>query len=264
MNLRAFTGAVRRYWLTYLVVAAVVFALGLTAILLTPAKYVSSTRLLVSIEGSTTSEAYQNEEVATRRVNTYIPLITSGVVTKRVIDKLGLHMSPSELSQKIDVAKVPPKTPLIDIEVTDDSPGRARQIADTLANEFIAYATSVETPTGEDNHKVHTTVVTAASEGRENRLEPVLLGVLAAIAALLLGAVAVWIRAARERTALAAEQQDPAVKTTWTPSTPRTRRRHRSGRMAQRVETRGRAVEQQRIQSRRRKRSRRQTAVEAD
>lgn len=206
----------RRYWATYLVVAGLVFAVGLTAVLQAPIKYLSSTRLMVSIEGSTTSAAYQNEEVATRRVNTYIPLITSGVVTQHVIDKLGLHMSPTELADKIDVANVPPKTSLIDVEVTDDSPSRARQIADTLANEFISYAAAVETPTGEDNHKVHTTVVTAASDGRENRLEPVLLGVLAAIAALLLGAVAVWIRAARgrgarERGALTAEQEHPAV-----------------------------------------------------
>jgi capsular polysaccharide biosynthesis protein len=135
------------------------------------------------------------------------------VVAQRVVDKLGLHMSPAELAAKIDVANVPPKTSLIDIEATDDSPGRARQIADTVASEFITYAASIETPTGEDSHKVRTTVVTDATAARENRLEPVLLGVLAAVAALLLGAVSVWIRAARKREvpALATDFEDPAV-----------------------------------------------------
>jgi capsular polysaccharide biosynthesis protein len=198
LTLKAFVTAVRRYRLTFLLVTGAVFVLGVTSILLLPGKFVSSTRLMVSIEGSTTADAYQNEEVATRRVTSYIPLLTSGVVTQRVIDKLGLPLTPSEFADKIDVANVPPKTSLIDVEVTDDSPDRARRIADTLATEFIAYAAAMETPTGEDSHKVHTTVVTAATEGRENRFERVLLGVLAGIAALLLGAVAVWIRAARE------------------------------------------------------------------
>jgi capsular polysaccharide biosynthesis protein len=197
LTLKAFVMAVGRYRLTFLLIAGAVFIIAVTSILLLPGTFVSSTRLMVSVEGSTTATAYQNEEIATRRVSSYIPLLTSGVVTQRVIDKLGLPLSPSELADKIDVANVPPKTSLIDVEVRDDSPDRARRIADTLTTEFIAYAASMETPTGEDSHKVHTTVVTAATEGRENRFERVLLGVLAGIAALLLAAVAVWIRAAR-------------------------------------------------------------------
>lgn len=199
MTVRAFTAALRRFWLTCLAVAAVILGVTLPAILLAPSRYVSTTRLMVSIEGSTTAAAYQNEEVATRRVRSYIPLITSGVVSQRVIDSLGLPLTPSELDEKVDVANVPPKTSLIDIEVTDDSPGRARQIAQSVAEEFISYASSIETPTGEDNHRVHTTVVTPATEPHENRLIPVLLAALAAVAAALGGAVAVWIRAVRER-----------------------------------------------------------------
>ncbi|WP_174814718.1 YveK family protein [Mycolicibacterium agri] len=191
--------AARRYWRTYFVVAVVVLALAFTAILLSPKRYTSTTRLMVSIEGSTTAAAYQNDEVGTRRVLSYMPLITSGVVSRRVVDKLGLPLTPEQLASKINVANVPPRTPLIDIEVTDDSPQRARQIAKTLASEFIKYADSIETPTGEDSQKVHTTIVSDPAEGRENPLTSVLLGVLAAVAALLLGAVAVWIRAARQR-----------------------------------------------------------------
>jgi capsular polysaccharide biosynthesis protein len=120
-----------------------------------------------------------------------------------------LRLTASGLADKIDATNVPPKTSLIDVEVTDESPDRARRIADALATEFIAYANAMETPTGEDSHKVHTTVVSPAAEGRENRFERVLLGVLAALAALLLGAVAVWIRAAREP-ALPVAKQDTA------------------------------------------------------
>jgi capsular polysaccharide biosynthesis protein len=206
LTTKAFVAAVRRYRLTFLLVTGAVFVLGMTAILLSPDRFVSSTRLMVSIEGSTTAAAYQNEQVAAHRVSSYIPLLTSDVVTQRVIDKLGLPMTASELADKIDATNVPPKTSLIDIEVTDDSPDRARRIADTLATEFIAYATAMETPTGEDSQKVHTTVVSPAAEGRENRFERVLLAVLAALAALLLGAAAVWIRSAREHAQQLAER----------------------------------------------------------
>ncbi len=216
MTLEAFFTAVRRYRLTFVLVTGTVFVLGVTSILLLPDKFVSSTRLMVSIEGSTTAAAYQIEEVATRRVHSYIPLLTSGVVTQRVVDKLGLPMTSSELAEKITATNVPVKTSLIDVEVTDESPDRAQRIADTLATEFIAYAAAMETPTGEDNQKVHTTVVSPATDGHQNRFEGVLLGLLVALAALLMGAVAVWIRSAREPALPLAKQDTPGADTSST------------------------------------------------
>lgn len=177
--------------------AATVFAAGTAAILLSPATYVSSARLMVSVEGSTTAAAYQNEEVATRRIHSYIPLLTSGLVTQRVIDRLGLPMAPSELAQEISATNVPPKTSLIDISVRDRSSDRAEQIADATALEFIAFTAAIETPTGEDSQKVHTTLVSAAGPAHRDPFEQVILLLLAALTALLLGAVAVWIRETR-------------------------------------------------------------------
>ena len=87
------------------------------------------------------------------------PLLTSDVVSQRVIDKLGLPMTAPELAAKVSATNVPPKTAVIDVAVTDESPARARLLADTLANEFINYTDALETPTGEDSQKVHTTVV---------------------------------------------------------------------------------------------------------
>jgi capsular polysaccharide biosynthesis protein len=188
-------------------VAGLVFVVGMTAILVSPATYMSSSRLLVSIEGSTTAAAYQNEEVATRRIRSYIPLLTSGVVTQRVIDRLGLRMSPSQLADEVSATNVPPKTSLIDIKVNDRSPDRAERIANTVATEFIAYSAAIETATGEDSQKVHTTLVSTASPARKDPLERAALYVLAALMAVVLGAVAVWIRATREQSRHADEPQ---------------------------------------------------------
>ena len=85
MNLKAFLAALRRYWLTFLVVAAIPLVAGVSWVFLTPPKYVSTTQLMVSIDGSTTATAYQNDEVVVGRVNSYIALLTSAVVNQRVV-----------------------------------------------------------------------------------------------------------------------------------------------------------------------------------
>jgi capsular polysaccharide biosynthesis protein len=199
VSLKTFLATVRLYWTTFAVVTVTVLALGLAWLLLTPPQYVSTTQLLVSINGSTTAAAYQNDSVVSGRVNSYIALLTSDVVSQRVIDKLGLHMSAPELAAKISAIDVPANTSIIDVAVTDKSPGQAQQLADTVAKEFVSYTDALETPTGEDGQKVHTTVVAAASEPHSRLAERVFLGVLVALAAVLSGAVAVWIRSATDR-----------------------------------------------------------------
>lgn len=203
MTTKTFLAAVRQYWRTFAVVAVTVFALGLASILLAPAKFISTTQLLVSIDGSTTAAAYENDDVVAGRVNSYIALLTSDVVNQRVIDRLGLSLTAPELATKVSATNVPPKTAVIDVAVTAVSPAQARLLANTLATEFINYAKTLETPTGEDGQTVNTTVVTAASEPRGQPFARILLGALAAVTALVLGAVAVWIRS----------RTDPVVRT---------------------------------------------------
>lgn len=182
----------------FAVVAGAVFVVGLAAILLTPVRYVSTAQLMVSVSGATTAAAYQNDDVVNGRVNSYIALLTSDVVSQRVVDKLGLSTTASEQAAGVSAARVPPNTSIIDLAVTADSADQAQLLADTYAEEFIAYTTAIETPTGEDEQKVHVRKVSGASEPRSDAVEHALLAVLAAAAALLLGAVAVWVRAVRD------------------------------------------------------------------
>jgi len=198
MTLRVFLAAVKRHWKTFAITAGVVLAVALILLVLMPAKYVSTTRLMVSVEGSTTTAAYQNDGVVTGRINTYLALLTTDAVTQRVIDKLKLPESPHELAEQVNATNVPPRTSLIDIAVTDESAERARLIAQTLADEFIKFADATETPTGEDSQKVHTIVVTPATAPQQQVMEHVALGGLAALVALILGAAAVWIRSGRD------------------------------------------------------------------
>ena len=186
MNLKAFLAAVRRFWLTFVLVLAVLMCAGAVWLIRTPAQYVSTSQLMVTINGSTTAAAYQNDNVVTGRIATYIALLTSDVICQRVVDRLGLPMTSAELATRINAINVPPKTSIIDVAVTDASPTRAREIADTVATEFVSYSAAIESPTGEDGGTVQTTIVSPAGEPASDGRKKLILGGLGAVAALLL------------------------------------------------------------------------------
>jgi capsular polysaccharide biosynthesis protein len=191
----SFLKAVRRYWRTFVVATGLPLVVGVGWVMLWPATYVSTTQLMVTIDGSATATAYQNEDVVAERVNSYIPLLTSDVVVQRVVSALGLSESAGELAANISASNVPPKTSLIDVSVSDASAPQAKLIADTLAREFITYTNALETPTGQDGQKVHTRVVNPASDPQSRRTERIVLAGFVGFAAIVVGLVAVWVRA---------------------------------------------------------------------
>ncbi|GAB2567761.1 YveK family protein [Nocardia heshunensis] len=194
MKLNQFVAQLGRYWATFGAVAVIVAAAGIGLAVLSPPRYVSTTQLLVTIEGSTTASAYENDTVVNGRVTTYVALLSTDAVAQRIVDKLGLPESAHDLTREISATVVPPKTAIIDVAVTDASADRAHRIAATLGTEFISYADALETPTGEDKQQVHTKVVTAASTPGSRIPGQLALGGLGLLAGLLLGLVAVWIR----------------------------------------------------------------------
>ncbi|MFB1294608.1 polysaccharide biosynthesis tyrosine autokinase [Mycobacterium sp. pW049] len=122
------------------ILAAVAYSLTIAP------SYQASTRLFVS----TTSDGNNTQSndgglFAQRRVLSYVELVTGDLLAQRTVDKLGLDMSASDLKSKVE-ATSPTDTVLIDITVTDRSPTRARDIANTLSDEFVAMAAGLETP----------------------------------------------------------------------------------------------------------------------
>lgn len=198
MNLREFLGAIRLYRKTFLATALAVLAVGIAWLVFVPLQYVSTTQLLVTINGNSTASAYQNDDVVSSRINSYVALLTSDVVSQRVVDKLGLKVSARDLAASVSAVQVP-KTAIIDVAVSGSSPEGARRIAEAVGNEFVAYTAAIESPTGEDAQKVQTKVVSNASQPRSRIAESVLVGLLFAVLAALAGAVAVWIRWATDR-----------------------------------------------------------------
>ncbi|WP_254358606.1 polysaccharide biosynthesis tyrosine autokinase [Mycolicibacterium peregrinum] len=130
------------------IVIAVLCALAY-ALLATP-QYEATTRLFVSTasEGPGT-EVNNGGMFAERRVLSYTELLTGGILAQRTIDKLGLDMSVPQLLQET-TATTPTGTVLIDVTVQDPSPTRARDIANTLSDEFVIMAAGLERPTPTD------------------------------------------------------------------------------------------------------------------
>lgn len=136
----------RTRWLTVCVTTLVTLLITTVATLLTTPLYEASTRLFVSTAaGNSLSDAYQGSRFSQERVLSYSQLLTGNTLAQRTIDKLGLDMSAHDLAAKIK-ASAKPDTVLLDVNVTDESPVRARDIANTLSDEFVLMVRELETP----------------------------------------------------------------------------------------------------------------------
>lgn len=126
-------------------VVAVLAALG--ASLLTTPQYEAKTRLFVSTSsGASVQEIYQGNLFSQQRVTSYTELLEGTTLAQRTLDKLGLgDLSAVALAGKVTASSTP-DTVLIDTAVTDESPERARDLANALSDEFVVMARELETP----------------------------------------------------------------------------------------------------------------------
>ena len=146
MNLQELLKLLRSRWIT-VCVTTVITVLGAVAItLLTTPLYQASTRLFVSTSaGSSLTETYQGNRFSQERVISYAELIMGQTLAQRTIDKLGLDTTAKELQANVK-ATAKPDTVLITVQVLDQSPVQARDIANTLSDEFVVMVRELETP----------------------------------------------------------------------------------------------------------------------
>lgn len=146
MNLQKFLKILRARWMT--VTAAIVVALlvAIAVTVTTTPLYKSSTRLFVSTyAGSSLSDIYQGNLLSQERVSSYTALLMGTTLAQRTVDALHLDISAQELRKEVS-ARSKPGTVLIDVEVRDPSPVRARDIANTLSDQFVGMVRELETP----------------------------------------------------------------------------------------------------------------------
>ncbi len=157
MSLSDFLRILRSRWVTIVATIALAVLGSTIATILTTPMYQASTRLFISTAAaSTLAETYQGNRFSQERVISYTQLLTGRTLAQRTIDKLSLDMSASELQANIR-ASAKPDTVLITVDYTDRSPVQARDIANTLSDEFVTMVRELETP--EDGSKPDSRVV---------------------------------------------------------------------------------------------------------
>lgn len=148
MNLQDFVKLLRTRWVTVCITTVVVLLGAVGVTLMTTPLYQASTRLFVSTTaGGSIAETYQGNRFSQERVVSYAELLKGETLAQRTIDKLGLDKSAAQLREHIH-ASAKLDTVLINVEVLDESPVRARDIANTLSDEFVGMVRELETPEG--------------------------------------------------------------------------------------------------------------------
>jgi receptor protein-tyrosine kinase len=159
VSFRELLSAIRRGWWIVCGFAFVGGVVALAISMLQVPKYTASTQLFVSTtDTSSPSDVYQGGQFSQQRVTSYAQLLGGAELARRVVGDLGLSMSPESLAAEISASAVP-DTVLLEVQVTDVSPGRAREIAASVGSQFTEMVTELETPQGATVSPVKVTVV---------------------------------------------------------------------------------------------------------
>lgn len=160
MDFKELFATLRRRWLvivSFFVLSLII--VSIYSLFVTP-KYASSTRLFVSADKSSSTEAYAGTAFVTQQMASYAQLANSRELMTRVVDKTGVNVSPDQLAGQISAVATPLQV-LMRITVTDTNATRAQQLASTTADELVKLIEEIENKGG--TQTVKATVVDPAS-----------------------------------------------------------------------------------------------------
>ncbi|MGW0023005.1 Wzz/FepE/Etk N-terminal domain-containing protein [Rhodococcus sp. NPDC003383] len=176
----------------------VLLAVGATTafLLLSPPLYRTQATVFVRTPGDVSRVVDGGDSYAQRRAATYAELADSTDLAARVIDNLGLDLTPDALANRIDAADRP-GTALIDVYVRAPSPEEAVQTTTVLLTEFATMVHALEEVPGALVPRAELAVV--EQPGRPTRIVawnvPLPSALLAAVlAGLFLGTTAAVVR----------------------------------------------------------------------
>jgi receptor protein-tyrosine kinase len=141
----------------------VLFALvaGVVSFLATPT-YQSTARLFVTADVHGATDSYAASLFSQGRVKSYAALATSEPVMRKVIRRLDLDESTSEVADRID-STVVTDTVLIELTASGDSARSAQRLAAAEADELSRYLGTVETASTRKQTGIKATVTDPAS-----------------------------------------------------------------------------------------------------
>lgn len=137
MELREYVLIWRRNWVLIIVMTILGLAAGAGITALMTPEYESRTQLYVSVrsEEETTGDLVQGATYSGQVVNSYVDVVTSGVVLDPVVQQLQLEQSATELAGQVN-ASTPPNSALINITATSSSAEEAALIANAVGESF--------------------------------------------------------------------------------------------------------------------------------
>lgn len=143
MDLRAYLTALRKGW--YLIVGGAVLGLAAGYLLtaLTPKVYQGTVTFYVSTPLSQESNVQASGTYAQQRVNSYVELIASEEVAKRVREQAGVDLEPTDIQKKIH-ATAELNTVLVTATVDDTDRARCQDLATALSTVFPTYADELD------------------------------------------------------------------------------------------------------------------------
>ncbi|MGW0036395.1 YveK family protein [Gordonia sp. NPDC003376] len=184
----------RRRWPILLVLLAIGLIGGSIYNVTQKSSYTATTMLFLRApEVKTSVSAYQGDLFSRQRAQTYVSLIDSNDLAQEVVDKLGLPMSPSQVSGMVSAETVK-DTVIIDISATNSDAQEAADIANGYASVFGKYVAEVENvETNPDIPPLVTVIKPASADSAARGGYPLWLVILVAVAAaLVVGIALIW------------------------------------------------------------------------
>jgi non-specific protein-tyrosine kinase len=150
----------RRHWLLIAVSVGLAGGVALAITMRQTPQYRASITMFVSAADRTTnsSTAYQASLLSQERVKSYANLLKSERIARKLSSTLNGGLSAASLQAKISAEAIP-ETVLLRATVQDESPARAKTVADALGVEFVALVQELERPPGDVRPLVKVTVV---------------------------------------------------------------------------------------------------------
>ena len=147
MTLREYVDVARDRWRFVLAGLLLGLLVAGAVTMLTPRQYSASVTMIVSANPASNdpTAASDGEALSAQRVRTYVELMRSKRLSGDVIKALDLQLTPEELVERITATSAP-ETVLLTASVTGETPDRAIQIANALAEQFIKNVAQLEQP----------------------------------------------------------------------------------------------------------------------
>ncbi len=149
MELTDYIALLRKRWLLITVLTVVAGTAGMAVSVLATPVFRATSQVFVSVRGSeSTADLLQGSNFTVRQVLSYVELVKTPRVLDPVIEDLGLAETPERLAGRVQ-AESPEDTVLINVTVQDESPQRAADVSNAVAESLAVVVQELETPQGD-------------------------------------------------------------------------------------------------------------------